>query len=81
MASLNSATLTDIQSFTSNVLNAAETVFKNATDKIDTGGTLSMAQMTSYQAEISKFTLIAQIMSAITKEMVDTMKGIANKIG
>ncbi len=81
MATLFSATLTDIQSFTSNVLNAAEQAFKNATDKIDTGGTLSMAQMTSYQAEISKFTLIAQIMSAITKEMVDTMKGIANKIG
>jgi ketol-acid reductoisomerase len=81
MASLTSATLTDIQSFTSNVLNTAESAFKIATDKIDTGGTLSMAQMTSYQAEISKFTLIAQIMSAITKEMVDTMKGIANKIG
>ena len=74
-------TLNEIQSFTTGVLGAAETVFKRVTNDLSTGGTLSMAAMISYQAEASKFTITAQIMSAITKEVIDTMKSIANKIG
>jgi len=74
-------TLTNIQDFTKAALVDAETVFKTKTNALATGGTLSMAAMIEYQAETSKFTLTAQIMSAITKEVVDTMKGIANKIG
>ena len=74
-------TLNEIQNFTTGVLGAAETVFKRVTNELSTGGTLSMAAMISYQAETSKFTLTAQIMSAITKEVIDTMKSIANKIG
>ncbi len=81
MATLASTTLSGIQSFTSSVLSAAEAVFKTQTEALQTGGTLSMAAMIQYQAETSKFTLTAQIMSAITKEMIDTMKSIANKIG
>jgi hypothetical protein len=80
-ASLAGTTLNNIQAFTKDALVAAETVFKDKTNALATGGTLSMAAMIEYQAETSKFTLTAQIMSAITKEMVDTMKSIANKIG
>ena len=78
---LAGTTLTEIQSFTTGVLGAAETIFKGVTNALSTGGTLSMAAMISYQAEASKFTITAQIMSAITKEVIDTMKSIANKIG
>jgi hypothetical protein len=39
-----------------------------------------MAEMVKYQSESAKFTLTATIMSAIIKEVIDTMKGIANKI-
>ena len=74
-------TLDQIQTFTKAVLGDAEKIFKDATDALATGGTLSMTAMIQYQAETSKFTLTAQIMSAITKELIDTMKGIANKIG
>jgi hypothetical protein len=80
-ASLAGTTLNNIQAFTSSVLGSAEEVFKTFTNALSTGGTLSMASMIQYQAETSKFTLTAQIMSAITKEMIDTMKSIANKIG
>lgn len=77
---LAGTTLNEIQSFTTGVLGAAETVFTRVTNALSTGGTLSMAEMIKYQAETSKFTLTATIMSAILKEVIDTMKGIANKI-
>jgi hypothetical protein len=77
---LAGTTLTEMQSFTTGVLGAAETIFKGVTNALSTGGTLSMAEMIKYQAETSKFTLTATIMSAILKEVIDTMKGIANKI-
>lgn len=79
--SLIGTTLNNIQDFTTGVLGAAESAFKTVTNAISTGGTLSMAAMIQYQSETSKFTLTAQIMSAITKEVIDTMKTIANKIG
>ena len=80
VVSLAGTTLNNIQDFTTGVLGAAETIFKRVTNDISTGGTLSMAEMIKYQAETSKFTLTATIMSAIIKEVIDTMKGIANKI-
>jgi hypothetical protein len=77
---LAGTTLTNMQDFTTGVLSAAETVFKNVTNALSTGGALSMAEMIKYQSESAKFTLTATIMSAIIKEVIDTMKGIANKI-
>jgi hypothetical protein len=77
---LAGTTLSNIQTFTTGVLGAAENVFKTVTNALSTGGALSMASMIYYQAEASKFTITATIMSAINKEVIDTMKGIANKI-
>jgi hypothetical protein len=77
---LAGTTLTNMQDFTTGVLGAAENAFKLVTNAISTGGALSMASMIYYQAEASKFTITATIMSAINKEVIDTMKGIANKI-
>ncbi len=77
---LAGTTLNNIQEFTTGVLGAAENAFKLVTNAISTGGALSMAEMIKYQSESAKFTLTATIMSAIIKEVIDTMKGIANKI-
>lgn len=80
MANLAGSSLNNIKDFSLEVLNLADGAFKTATQAIDSGGTLTMAQMTKYQAEISQYSLISQIMSAVVKELVDSMKAIANKI-
>lgn len=80
VVTLTGTTLSNIQTFTTGVLGAAETVFKSVTNAISTGGALSMAEMIKYQSESAKFTLTATIMSGINKEVIDTMKGIGNKI-
>ena len=80
MASLASTSLSGVKDFATTVLTTADGLFKTATDAIDSGATLTMAQMTKYQAEISQYSLISQSMSAVVKELVDSMKAIANKI-
>ena len=80
MATLAGSSLNNIKDFSLEVLNLADGAFKSATQAIDSGGTLTMAQMTKYQAEVSQYSLISQIMSAVVKELVDSMKAIANKI-
>ncbi len=80
MPTLAGSSLNNIKDFSLEVLNLADGAFKSATQAIDSGGTLTMAQMTKYQAEVSQYSLISQIMSAVVKELVDSMKAIANKI-
>ena len=80
MPTLAGSSLNNIKDFSLEVLNLADGAFKTATQAIDSGGTLTMAQMTKYQAEVSQYSLISQIMSAVVKELVDSMKAIANKI-
>jgi hypothetical protein len=80
MATLNGTSLSNVKDFAGDVLLLADNAFKAATQAIDSGATLTMAQMTKYQAEISQYSLISQIMSAVVKELVDSMKAIANKI-
>ena len=80
MATLATTSLEGVKNFAVDVLNVADATFKAATQAIDSGGTLTLYQMTKYQAEISQYSLISQIMSAVVKELVDSMKAIANKI-
>ena len=80
MATLAGSSLNNIKDFSLEVLNFADSEFRKVTQAIDSGGTLTMAQMTKYQAEVSQYSLISQIMSAVVKELVDSMKAIANKI-
>ena len=80
MATLAGSSLNNIKDFSLEVLNLADAEFRRVTQAIDSGGTLTMAQMTKYQAEVSQYSLISQIMSAVVKELVDSMKAIANKI-
>jgi hypothetical protein len=80
MATLDSTSLEGVKNFTVGVLKIADEAFKTATQGIDSGGTLTLAKATEYQAQISQYSLISQIMSAVVKELVDSMKAIANKI-
>ena len=80
MPNLAGSSLSNIKDFSLEVLTLSDTAFRAATQAIDSGGTLTMAQMTKYQAEVSQYSLISQIMSAVIKELVDSMKAIANKI-
>jgi hypothetical protein len=80
MATLGGSSLENVKVFAVDVLTTADNAFKAATQAIDSGGTLTLHQMTKYQAEISQYSLISQIMSAVVKELVDSMKAIANKI-
>ena len=80
MATLGGSSLEAVKTFADSVLGIADKAFQTATQAIDSGGTLTMQALTKYQAEISQYSLISQIMSAVVKELVDSMKSIANKI-
>ena len=81
MATLAGSSLNNIKDFSLEVLNLADAEFRKVTQAIDSGGTLTMAQMTKYQAEVSQYSLISQIMSAVVKELVDKLTSIENEMG
>ncbi len=80
-ATLAGTTLGQIQAYTSNILNSAEAYFKIQTNRLASGGEMSMPSLLSYQAEISKYTLTGQLMATIAKELIDALKSVINKIG
>ncbi|MGV3653869.1 MAG: EscF/YscF/HrpA family type III secretion system needle major subunit [Noviherbaspirillum sp.] len=48
--------------------------------KVDESGNMSAADMLALQVEMSKYTLMVSIGSSMTKEIIDTMKSVVQKI-
>ena len=49
--------------------------------KVTNGGDITTAQLLKIQSAMAKYTLTASIFSAITKELSDSLKQTASKIG
>jgi len=59
----------------------AEDALKLELDKISDGGDVTTAQLLKIQSSMAKYTLTGSIFSAITKELSDSLKQTASKIG
>lgn len=69
----------------SNVVNPkmvdAEAALTLEMGKVSNGGDITTAQLLKIQSSMAKYTLTATIFSAITKELSDSLKQTASKIG
>lgn len=59
----------------------AENDLKTLLDGINTGGDITTAELLRIQAAMAKYTLTSSIFSAIIKELSDSLKQTASKIG
>lgn len=59
----------------------AETALNALLGGITTGGDVTTAQLLQIQSAMAKYTLTGSIFSAITKELSDSLKQTASKIG
>lgn len=73
--------LKDINSFATDRLTTMETDVKNQLNGLSDGGELTQADLLKLQFNIAKYTISASTLSAINKEIADSLKQTANKIG
>jgi hypothetical protein len=59
----------------------AEDALKLLLKDINSGGDVTTAQLLQIQSAMAKYTLTGSIFSAITKELSDSLKQTASKIG
>ena len=62
-------------------MTSAETDLKNLLNTVNNGGDVTTAQLLQIQAAMAKYTLTSSIFSAIIKELSDSLKQTAAKIG
>jgi hypothetical protein len=63
------------------VMVTAENSLKTLLGDIGSGGDVTTAQLLQIQSAMAKYTLTGSIFSAITKELSDSLKQTASKIG
>jgi hypothetical protein len=63
------------------VMVTAEDSLKTLLGGITSGGDVTTAQLLQIQSAMAKYTLTGSIFSAITKELSDSLKQTASKIG
>ncbi len=73
--------LKDINSYATDRLTTMETDVKNQLNGLSDGGELTQADLLKLQFNIAKYTISASTLSAINKEVADSLKQTANKIG
>lgn len=78
---MTSTTINQIYENIKTPMSDAETDLKGLLNNIKTGGDVTTAQLLQMQTAISKYTLTATIFSAIIKELSDSLKQTAAKIG
>lgn len=78
---INKLNLKDINTFAADRLGNMETDVKTQLNELSGGGELTQADLLKLQFNIAKYTISASTLSAITKEVADSLKQTANKIG
>lgn len=73
--------LSDINKFSADRLGTMENDVKNQLNELKGGGELTQSDLLRLQFNIAKYTISASALSAITKEVSDSLKQTANKIG
>ena len=75
------ASITAVSEKVNPQMNLAEGDLKDLLNKISDGGDVTTAQLLQIQAAMAKYTLTSSIFSAIIKELSDSLKQTASKIG
>lgn len=78
---LAKTSINEIYTHVSTPMITAENDLKTLLSSINTGGDVTTAQLLQIQTAISKYTLTSSIFSAIIKELSDSLKQTAAKIG
>ena len=81
MADLAKASITAVSEKINPQMDSAETSLKTLLSGISDGGDVTTAQLLRIQAAMAKYTLTSSIFSAIIKELSDSLKQTASKIG
>ena len=75
------ATIDAVATKVNPVMTNAEKSLTDLLSKIPDGGDVTTAQLLKIQTAMAKYTLTGSIFSAITKELSDSLKQTASKIG
>ncbi len=78
MAKVN---LASVNSIATAKIGAMETDIKTQLDSYSGGGELTQADLLKLQFNIAKYAITATTFSSVTKEITDSLKQTANKIG
>ena len=81
MADLPKASIDAVASKINTPMENAEGALKTLLGGITDGGDVTTAQLLKIQSAMAKYTLTGSIFSAITKELSDSLKQTASKIG
>ncbi|MFM8466817.1 MAG: hypothetical protein ACKOAO_04570 [Oxalobacteraceae bacterium] len=79
--SITNLNLSEINNFASNRMTNMEGDVKTQLNTLQNGGELTQGDLLKLQFNIAKYTISASTISAITKEVSDSLKQTANKIG
>jgi uncharacterized phage infection (PIP) family protein YhgE len=75
------ASINEISAKISPQMTTAEDALKTLLSDVNNGGDITTAQLLQVQAAMAKYTLTSSIFSAIIKELSDSLKQTASKIG
>ena len=78
---LQKASITAVSDVVNPQMEIAEGALNLELGKVTNGGDVTTAQLLKIQSAMAKYTLTASIFSAITKELSDSLKQTAAKIG
>jgi hypothetical protein len=81
MADLAKASIDAVANVVNPTMVTAEGALNAELGKVTSGGDVTTAQLLKIQSAMAKYTLTASIFSAITKELSDSLKQTASKIG
>jgi Type III secretion needle MxiH, YscF, SsaG, EprI, PscF, EscF len=81
MAGLSKASIDAVSTKIKTPMEDAEGALNTLLGAITDGGDVTTAQLLKIQSAMAKYTLTASIFSAITKELSDSLKQTASKIG
>jgi hypothetical protein len=81
MPDLSKASINAVADKITSPMRDAEGVLNNLLGAITNGGDVTTAQLLQIQSAMAKYTLTGSIFSAITKELSDSLKQTASKIG
>lgn len=62
-------------------METADLALRQSLGAIPEGGEVTTAQLLKLQYELARYTVTGTVFSALIKEMSDSLKGTANKIG
>ncbi len=81
MADLRNSGLNAVYQSVETPMETADLALRQSLGAIPEGGEVTSSQLLKLQYQLARYTVTATVFSAIIKELSDSLKGMANKIG